>query len=201
MSVSVRVTQLSFETPVTSEFADILTSSAESVQTIDENIVTVTTVVVTAISLEIPVSPVVVETITNTQQSDQEIDEAIVGTPPEQPSFSPAPAAFVGGGVTKRESPRNVAQSEQTIDEHIIVREDFVTSATSEQTIDTLISEKRVFESVIRAPVTEPSLTQPVKFDTIRERAEVVVSDQPETSRIKRRQKEEDELILLGVLG
>lgn len=201
MSAAIRVSQLSLETPVTSEIANILTSTSESIQTIDEVISSVSAVRVTAISLEIPLSQVVVETITNVGTSEQTILEEITGTPVvEQTAGGAVPSAWVGGASVNRESLISVSRSEQMIDE--LISEDIVTSATSIQNIETVVQEKRVFSTPpkVKKTPTIAELSEVVKFETTREREHVLVSDQPELVE-RRRQREEDELILLGVLG
>ena len=200
MSANVRVTQLSFETPVTNEFANVLDNVSQSQQTIDEQIISIAYIRVTALNLEVPVAVVAVESLTNVQQSVQEIDETIVGTPvPVVEPGGVAPAAFVGAGAKINEELENVCYCDHELDEYVY--EEVVTIATSEQSLDTLIYEKTIYE-VPRTrrplrPVTQ-KVPETVKFEGKQD--SVVISERP-ISREKLRQKEEDELLLLGVLG
>lgn len=179
MAAAIRVSQVNLETPVTSEFGDILRIESESTQTIDEVIQSYSTVVVTCINLEIPVAQV-------------------APTPPVV--VTPGDAglgAFVGGAAIHREKFLVEARSEQTLDETI--GEVIVTSATSTQRIDTLIGTK-VDPTVTRPVISRVPVSETIKFETVRSH-EAVDIEQQEVSKEKLRQKEEDELILLGVLG
>lgn len=219
--VSIRLTQLNFETPVTQEFANILDNSAESSQTLSERITTVSVVRVNWLNLEIPVSLVTAESFVNSQESTQTLDEtivspahdvldnigtsdqtmleAIVGTPPDVPNVGTVPSAFVGGAGQRREELVSVSESEQLVTEGI--REAIASASLSSQSIIGLIHEKRVFSTPVQsAPVSIPP-TETVKFGRTEIVPEIVPLESTEMSAEKRRQREEDELVLLGILG
>lgn len=262
MSRYIRVTQLNLETPVTTEYANSLQVSAQSIQEIDEQIITFSAVRVTALNLEIPISQAIAEVLNVSQQAFISVDEAavlneqplqniglstfsidsfdleilsnsvlnvssideqfiqpedalvsistsiqdmleeIVGvfTPP-QPLPGAVPSHFVGAGGKQEDDLYNKMRSEQSLGESIT--EVVYVSKSGIQEIETLIHEKRVFENsqLVFVARSDNHIETVETFSAPSYNGSEIVSDNPEIERVKRRQKEEDELVLLGILG
>lgn len=190
---NIYVNQVNFEFEETPSYHDILLNSGAGSQAIDEQRVTVAHIYVNQINIEVPVAEVAADTITNAGINTPTIEEIITGTP------IPEPEVVVGGGAGQRirvmggrpwseEDIYITNRAEVVIGEEILVGELIEAYANNVSTLDTRI----------RKPIyATPRRVEILSFTPRTERTIQVPMEEP---KINTRQKEEEELILLGII-
>jgi hypothetical protein len=210
---NIYINQINFEFEETPSYHDILLNSGEGTQTLVEIVQTVSHVYVNQINIEIPASDVVpvshiyvnqinievpvaevpTDTLTCTQHGEQTIEEVITGTP------VPEPEVAVGGGAGQR---IRVMGGRPWSEEDV-----YVTNSA-----DVVISEEILVGELIEAyanniPTTDARIRKPiyakprrVEILSFTPKPERTIAVQMEEPRINHRQKEEEELILLGII-
>jgi hypothetical protein len=193
------VDNINFEFEETPNYADILQNSGQGTQSLTENIITVAYIYVDQINFEIPVAEVPTDVLTNTGLGTQTLEEVIEGTP------VPEPEVVVGGGAGQRirvmggrpwseEDIYVTNQATQLIGEEILIGELVEAYAYNTPAIDTklrrpIYARPRTIEILSFSPDTKRTFVQK-KVDQIVE----------EPQKINSRQKEEEELLLLGII-
>ena len=191
------VNQINFEFEETPNYYDILVNLGAGSQTIDEVRQTIAHIYVNQVNLEVPLSETAIETCTNTGNNTCTIEEVITGTP------VPEPQPVVGGGAGQRirvmggrpwseEDVYVTAKAEQLIGEEIFVGELAETYAYNTPQIDTRIrrpiyGKSRAIEIRSFVPRTERKVIIPVETPL-------------EEPKVNSRQREEEELLLLGII-
>ncbi len=190
---NIYVNQINFEFEETPNYHDILLNSGSGTQSLAETIQTVAHIYVNQINLEVPVAEAQADTLTCTQHGEQTIEEVITGTP------VPEPEPVVGGGAGQRirvmggrpwseEDVYTTAYAEQFIGEEIYVSENVETYAYNIPETD----------GRIRKPIyAKPRAIEILSFSPVNERTIKIPIEEP---KINTRQKEEEELLLLGII-
>lgn len=194
---NIYVNQVNFEFEETPSYHDILLNSGAGSQTIDEQRVTVAHIYVNQINIEVPVAEVAADTITNAGINTPTIEEIITGTP------IPEPEVVVGGGVGQRIrvmggrpwSEEDVYVSNaatQLIGEEIFIGDIVETYANNIPDVETRV----------RRPIyARPRAIEVMSFTPTQDRTVVIpIETSLEEPKINRRQKEEEELLLLGII-
>lgn len=171
MDIYVRVTQLNFETPVTTTLANPLQNAGHSSQGLQETIVTVLAVQVSWLNLEVPVSQSIAELLAISQIATQSLYEDIF-TPTPEPQFQPGagvgevPMFLIGGRPRVEDRLATSAVSSQTLDEYVTYEETLNTSAVSSQSIEGRYRRVQVFEYQ-PPPLTPIEIIEPPKSDSV----------------------------------
>lgn len=188
------VNSVSFEHELSSSFHDILLCQQTNTPSIGEVIHSNSHVYVNCVNLEIPATAVPTETFTCVQTATHTILEEISGTPepePEAPAF--------GGGVSQRprvlggrpwqeEKIKTYAIAEQFLEEQILVEEIAQTYAYNTSGLETLV----------RKPIYKQPRQVQIKTFTLAKDKSITISPEPYSP--NGRQKEEEELLLLGII-
>jgi hypothetical protein len=194
---NIYVNQINFEFEETPSYHDILTNSGSGSQTMGEVRQTIAHIYVNQVNIEVPVAEVPTDTLTNTGVNTPSIEEVIIGTP------VPEPEVVVGGGAGQRirvigGRPRSeediyvINASAQGINEQILVGEIAEAYAYNNPDIQTKIrkpiyAQPRAIEILSFTPDTRKKFIVPVEAPL----------EEPKTNY---RQKEEEELLLLGII-
>jgi len=194
---NIYVDQLNFEYEESGSYHDILANSALGTQLIGEQRISVAHIYVDIVNLQIPVSETVGEILTNSELATHTIEEVITGTP------APEPEVVVGGGAGSRirvmggrpwseEDIYVTNNAEQLIGEEIFVGDILETYAYNSTDIDTRI----------RRPIYAKTRSiQVLSFRPDTERKVILPVEAPlEEPKINHRQKDEEELLLLGII-
>ncbi len=209
---NIYVNQVNFEFEETPSYHDILRNSGSGAQTLVEIDQTIAHIYVNQINLEIPaVELVFTEFVTCSQTSTQSlsetevgqetcsehgtqtIEEVITGTP------VPEPEVVVGGGTGSR---IQVMGGRPWSQEDLYVSNS-AAHAIGEQILIGEIAEAYAYnnpeiETRIRRPIyAKPKRVEVLSFSPTPERTIVIPIEEP---KINSRQKEEEELLLLGII-
>lgn len=210
------VNWLNFEFEESASYHDILVSSGSGNQSIDEQRVTVAHIYVNQINIEVPAAELIfTEFVTCAQTSTQALSEAeagqetcsehgtqtieevIIGTP------VPEPEPAIGGGVSS---------TMEVLGGRPWAEEDIYVSSTATQLIGEEIFVGDILEiyannvpdidTRIRRPVyAKPRAIEIMSFTPTKERTRIIPVEAPlEEPKINHRKKEEEELLLLGII-
>ena len=192
---NIYVDQLNFEFEESNTYADILSNLGLNTPRLVEQIVSNAHIYVDIVNLEVPVNTnIIADVCTNTGTGTQTCDEEIIGTP------VPAP---VGGGTADRirvlggrpwykEDIYVTNSAQQLIGEEILIGEIAEAYAYNIPNID----------ATIRRPIyAKPKTIEILSFSPVNERTIVIPTPEPvEEPKTNSRQKEEEELLLLGII-
>jgi hypothetical protein len=190
------VNHIAFEYEESSSFHDILVNSGSGTQSLLEETISNSHIYVNCINIEVPkVGQETLNTLTNLGTATHTLEESIAGTPiPEeevvvQTGGVSSTAQFFGGNPFLKEILTTVASNESEIQEATHVVEEVIHRST---TLNAVVAK-------VRKPVFKPIKTVEILPYTIKADNNVVIDyATPEfTSRTK---KEEEELILLGII-
>ncbi len=187
------VNNINFEHEFSGSLHDILVNSGTSTQTLDEQIQFVAHIYVNNINLEVPVTELTAEILTCTQTSTQTIEEVITGTPVVEEEVAVGGGAgqrirVIGGRPWLEETLTNGTLSAQAIGEEIFISETVECYTYNDGRIDTKV----------RRPIyKQPRKVEIMSFMPVNERTVVIPVEQPQ---INSRQREEEELLLLGII-
>ena len=193
------VDQLNFEFEESNSFHDILLNSGAGTPSLSETVVSIAHIYVDILNLEIPVSAAIADVCTNTGTGTHTCDEEIIGTPIPEPE---QPEVVVGGGTGGRiqvmggrpwseEDIYAKSSSMQLIGEQILIGELVEAYAYNDSDIDTKI----------RRPIyAKPRAVEILSFSPVSERTIVIPKEPVEEPKINLRQKDEEELLLLGII-
>lgn len=190
---NIYVNQVNFEHPESGVLHDILVNSGGNIPSLAEQIVTPSFIYVNIVNLEIPVTELAAEVITNTGTATHTLLEAISGTPVVEEQARKGGGElvddliFVGSPVFK-EILTSVGSSQQEFDEATYVYETALTSAQAESQIDALIR-KPIYRKTRELEI--------LPYTFARDGSSILTVNTPSTRRSK---KEEEELILLGII-
>lgn len=188
------VNQLNFEYSKSNTYHDILINSGTNIPSLGETIVSPSHIYVSAINLELPLAAVPIETLVNVGNGTQTIEEVIVEAPtPEQPPV-------IGGGVSQRprvlggrpydkDSLTNSSYNSQEIEELILVSEDILVVARTRNGVDTKLR-KPIYSKIREIEIV------PYAYASDK----IVIVPQSEQVFVRRGKKDEEEMLLLGIL-
>ena len=187
------VNQINFEFEETPNYHDILLNSGSGSPTLAEVVQTIAHIYVNQINLEVPVAEAQADTLTCTQHGEQTIEEVITGTP------VPEPEVVVGGGTGSR---IQVMGGRPWSQEDIYVSNS-AAHVIGEQILIGEIAEAYAYntpeiETRIRRPIyAKPKRVEILSFSPTPDRTIIIPVEEP---KINSRQKEEEELLLLGII-
>lgn len=188
------VSQLSFEFSESNTYHDILVNSGTNIPSLGEAIVSPSHIYVSAINLELPLALVPTETVVNVGTGTQTLEEVIVEAPvPEQPPV-------IGGGVSQRprvlggrpyqkDSLTIYSQNKQEIEEVILVSEVLEVAAKTLNGIDTTVR-KPIYSKIREVEIIPYAYAE----------EKITVVPQSEQAFVRRGKKDEEELLLLGII-
>jgi len=212
----IHVSQLNFEYEESNSYHDILVNSGANTQSLVEEIVSVAHIYVSAINLEIPVGEANADVLTNNRLATHTLLEAEVASDVlttvcvathtleevivEAPVEPEVPVPVVGGGTGQRprflggppwerEFLTNSSQNSQEIEEAIYVSDDLYVVAQMSHGID----------AKIRKPIYKPVRQYEIVSYQLDDKEMVAVAPS-EHGFTRRSKKEEEELILLGII-
>lgn len=191
---NIYVDQLSFEFEETPNYHDILSNSGSGSQTIGEVRQTLAHIYVDSVSLVIPVGVSSAEIITNTGNGSQTIEEVITGTPvPVEPvpvpTGAPSGGTWFGGSPYIKEVLTLEASNKQEVDDQTYVTEEVVTTAYNLSGIQTTVR-RPIYRKVRQTEILPYILQDDIKVTMV-----------PPSELVPRRaKKEEEEMILLGII-
>lgn len=190
------VNHIAFEYEESSSFHDILVNSGSGTQSIVEQAVSNSHIYVNCINIEVPtVGQQTINILTNIGTATHTLEESISGTPvvEEEPEVQTGgvttTAQFFGGNPYVKEILTSVAYCENEIEEATHVVEEVIHRSV---TLNAVVAK-------VRKPVFKPARTVEILPYTIKADKNVVIDySTPEFS--SRSKKEEEELILLGII-
>lgn len=190
------VNHIAFEYEESSSFHDILVNSGTGTQSLVEQSLSNSHIYVNCINIEVPaVGQQTINVLTNIGTATHTIEESISGTPiPEeeevvQTGGVSTSVQFFGGNPFVKEILTTVAHSENEIQETTHVVEEIIHRGI---TLNAVVAK-------VRKPVFKPARTVEILPYTIKADKNVVIDySTPQFS--SRSKKEEEELILLGII-
>ena len=190
------VNQINFEHPLSGSLHDLPQNSGTNIPSLAEAIVTPSHIYVNIVNLEIPVGELNADVVVCTQLATHTIEEVIEGTPVVEPEVA------VGGGAGQRIrvlgglpwSKEKVVTS--AVAQHFIGEEIFVN-----ETVEAYSYNTSDLETKIRRPIyKQPRKVEIMHFTPTSERTVIIPIEVPEAPKINLREREEEELLLLGII-
>ena len=188
------VNQVGFEYQESNSYHDILVNAGSGSHLLGEQIVSPSHIYVNWVNFELPVSAVNAEVIVNSGLGTHTLEESIAGTPVVEPEVA------VGGGASQRirvlggrpyvkDVLTSVASNTDEITEETYIHEALEIYARGRHNID----------ATIRTPVYRKAREIEVRsFKLAKDRS--IISTAPIDVGMEQRQKQEEEMLLLGII-